>query len=62
MNYLNVNFITMRLVKAQQIFLARFLLVQKMPIAARNYVNSMFLIFVWVHKGIRNLCLQFSLV
>lgn len=55
MNYLSVNFVTMKLVKAQQIFLARYLLVQKMPIPAKNYIDTIFFIFVWVHKGIRNL-------
>lgn len=42
MNYLSVNFITMQLVIAQQIFLARYFLVQKMPIPAKNYIDTIF--------------------
>lgn len=60
MNHLNVNFINMILVKVQQIFLARYLLVQKMSISAKNDADTTFFIFVWVHKGMRNLCLQFN--
>lgn len=46
MNSLNVNFITITLVKSQQIFLARYLLVQKILIFAKNDINTIFLTFV----------------